>query len=108
MFFVEITTRAEKDLNRLPNDIAEDIKRILKKELQENPTSKGKFFGKSERTGLAYWEKVFMRGPGYRAYYTIIKGVVTVEILKIEGTCRVDRITTKKEQEKTKDYLGIK
>jgi putative component of toxin-antitoxin plasmid stabilization module len=33
----------------------------------------------------AVWERRFFRGCGYRAYYTIIRGVVTVEKIEYEG-----------------------
>jgi len=106
MFFVEFTETAKKEIKKL-GSVGEKIHETLKKELQTNPTDRGKFFGRSKQTGLLYWEKKFYRGAGYRAYYTVIKGVVTIEDIEYLGRTRVDRVTKKSQQSKTQRDLSI-
>lgn len=108
MFIVEFSKDVEKDISKLNKNIADEILDILKRELSNNPTTKGKIIGKSIYTGLIYWEKRFYRDGGFRAYYTIVRGVITIEKIEYEGRVNISRITKKKEQKQTLKYLGIK
>ena len=77
------------------------------KELSDYPSSKGKVYGRSSTSGLVHWQKSFYAYGGFRVFYTIVKGVVTVEQIIYEGKVLVKRITSKKYQKKVARDLGL-
>jgi len=107
MYFVDFSEKAKEDLNGFQHNIAEYIEKILRKELQDNPTNKGRYLGKSQLTRLTYWEKRFFAHGGFRAYYTISNGDVTIEMIIYDGKVIVDRVSNKKDQKKMLKRLGI-
>lgn len=107
MFLVEFTAESEKDLGNIEKYIADNIVRIVKKELSNYPSSKGKVYGKSSTSGLVHWQKGFYAYGGFRVFYTIVKGVVTVEEIIYEGKVSIKRVTPKKYQKKVARELGL-
>ena len=97
MFFVEFTDAALEDLDDFRDPpTKERLIRIVKKELSNAPSSKGKIIGKSRDTGIIYFEKRFFFGAGYRVYYTILNQVVIIDKVEYEGITRIESASTKK------------
>ncbi|PIO08636.1 type II toxin-antitoxin system mRNA interferase toxin, RelE/StbE family [Candidatus Pacearchaeota archaeon CG10_big_fil_rev_8_21_14_0_10_34_12] len=84
MYFIDISQRAQKFLDRLESDIRKRIENTLKK-LENNPVpSDAKFIGRDKG------EKIFRYRIGnYRALYSIDDGKKIILVMKIDKRSKI-------------------
>jgi hypothetical protein len=107
MYFVQFTETAKKQLIKINKFKADEYEQEIKDSLKENPTNRGKFFGRSSKTNLLYFEKRIFSDGGLRFFYTVVNGVVIVAEVEYEGEVRVDATANKKSQNKRKRDLDL-
>ncbi len=107
MYAVQFTGVAISELQKVFRGDIEDTKKMIVQKLKEHPSDRGKFFGRSVKTGLLYFEIRFYRGKGVRVFYTISKGIIIVSEVEKEGVVEVSGASTKKNVKNVSRRLGL-
>ena len=100
MYYIDFKAEA---LLFIDNIRDKNIREILKKEinqLKENPKSKGKILKAVKYESLAVYEKRIFSHGGFRIYYSISELDIIIFGIEYEGTVKILRTGTKKNQKK--------
>jgi len=107
MYFVNFTETAIKHLKKINKHKSDAYIKLIKESLKDNPTQRGKFYGRSAITNLLYFEKKIYTDGGLRFYYTINDGVVIVSDVEYLGQVNVDDVSNKNTQTRVTKRLGL-
>jgi len=106
-YHVAFTEKAIKQTKKYHKGDIQEIMSLVKESLSENPTNRGKFFGRSVYTNLLYYEKRLYRDGGLRFYYTIQEGTIIVSEIEYDGRVNVEGMSKKQNQKNVTRGLGL-
>jgi mRNA-degrading endonuclease RelE of RelBE toxin-antitoxin system len=107
MYHVVFTEKAYKELIKINKHKAEYYKERIIESLQEHPTDRGKFYGRSETTRLIFFEKRVYTDGGLRFFYTVLEGKITIIEIEYEGKVTIEGSANKNTQDDVADRLGL-